>query len=375
MLSLFSHLPRYWTDGAIRYLEGLRNGLSEPFPFREDPPPVTPYKVIYEEGKVRLRYYQAAGTSSHSIPLLLVYALIKRPYILDLLPGKSVVQSLLNQGVDVYLTDWMPPTRTDSWRGFDAYVNGDLANAVHAVQIHSGVEQVPLLGYCFGGLLTTMYTALHPETVENLITLTLPLDMSVREIPLFGLLDKLRPETLDLITATYGNCPAWFMKAAFTAMSPVHHALDKYVGLYRNQDKEGYAEMFTLFERWMNSDVPLAGRIFREVTRDIFHQNLLKQNHLRVGEEVVDLQRITCPVLNVVGEYDDVVHPQSSLPFLECVGSADKANLLFPTGHVGAVVSAAAHKKLWPQVGQWLREHSARLPVLKRAWSSDAYTH
>jgi len=374
MPSLFNHLPQYWTDGAIRYLEGLRNGLTEPFPLREDPPPATPYEVIYEEGKVQLRYYRAAGASP-AVPLLVVYALIKRPYILDLLPGKSVVQSLLNQGFDVYLTDWIPPTRADSWRGFDAYVNGDLANAVRAVQIHAGVEQVSLLGYCFGGLLATMYTALHPETVENLLSLTLPLDMSVGKIPLFGLLDNLRPETFDLIAATYGNCPAWFMKASFTAMAPVHHALDKYVGLHRNQDKEGYAEMFVLFERWRNSDVPLAGRIFREMTRDIFQQNLLKQNRLRVGGETVDLRRITCPVLNVVGEYDDVVHPQSSLPLLECVGSADKVNLLFPTGHVGAVVSTAAHKKLWPQVGQWLRDRSAQIPERKTPWSSDTYTH
>ena len=288
--------------------------------------------------------------------MLIVYPLIKRPYILDLLPGKSVVQSLLDQGVDVYLTDWIPPTHADSWRGFDAYVNGDLANAVRAVQIHADVEQVSLLGYCFGGLLAPIYTALHPVMVDNLITLTMPLDMSVREIPLFALLGRLRPETLDLLTATYGNCPAWFVKAAFTAMSPVHHTLDKYMGLYRNQDKEGYAKMFTLFERWMNSDVPLAGRIFCEVTQDVFQQNLLMQNRMRVGGEVVDLRRITCPVLNIIGEHDDVVHPRSSLPFPTCVGSADKANFLFPTGHVGVVVSAAAHKKLWPRVGQWLRE-------------------
>src|SRR5439155_8683720 len=142
MLSLLSHLPQYWTDGAIRYLEGLRNGLTEPFPFNEDIPPATPYEVIYEEGKVRLRHYQAGGASRPSPPLLIVYALIKRPYILDLLPGKSVVQSLLDQGLDVYLLDWIPPTRTDSWRGFDAYVNGDLADAVRAVQLHTGAEQV-----------------------------------------------------------------------------------------------------------------------------------------------------------------------------------------------------------------------------------------
>ena len=374
MQSLISSLPQYWTEGAIRYLEGLRNGLTEPFPLREDPPPVTPYTVIYEAGKVRLRYYRATGRSQPT-PLLLVYPLIKRPYILDLTPDKSVVQSLVGQGVDLYLTDWIPPTRSESWRGFDAYVNGDLDDALHAVQLHTGVEQVPLLGYCFGGLLTTIYTALHPEKVANLMTLSLPLDLSTRKVPLFGLLDKLRPETLHRITATYGNCPAWFIKAAFSAMAPMHHALDKYVGLYRNNEKEGYAEMFTLFERWMNSDVPLAGRIFREVTRDVFQQNLLAQNRLRVGGEVVDLRRITCPVLNVVGEYDDVVHPKSSLPLVTLVGSGDAQNLLFPAGHVGAVVSAAAHKKLWPQVGQWLRQHSARPPLPETSWSPDTYAH
>ena len=94
MQSLISHLPQYWTEGAIRYLEGLRNGLTEPFPLREDPPPVTPYTVIYEAGKVRLRYYRATGRSQ-PIPLLLVYLLIKRSYILDLTSDKSVVQSLI----------------------------------------------------------------------------------------------------------------------------------------------------------------------------------------------------------------------------------------------------------------------------------------
>jgi len=251
-------------------------------------------------------------------------------------------------------------------------VNGDLDNAVRTVQFHAGVEQVPLLGYCLGGLLTTIYTALHPDKVARLITLTLPLDLSTPEIPFFGLLDKLHPETLDLITATYGNCPAWFVKAGFTAMAPVHHALDKYVGLYRSKDKEGYAEMFVLFERWMNSDVPLAGQIFRELLQGIFRQNLLRQNRLRVGGKMVDLGQITCPVLNVIGEDDDVVHPTFSLPLPELIGSSDKANLLFPTGHIGVVVSAAAHKKLWPQVGQWLKVRSQRLPVLETGHSETA---
>ena len=67
MLSLLSHLSQYWMDGAVRTLEGVRRGLSEPFPLSEDPPSTTPYEVVYEGGKVRLRHYRAVG-EPHTTP-------------------------------------------------------------------------------------------------------------------------------------------------------------------------------------------------------------------------------------------------------------------------------------------------------------------
>jgi polyhydroxyalkanoate synthase len=311
--------------------------------------------VIYTGGKVSLRYYHAVG-KPHATPLLIVYALIKRPFILDLLPGLSVVENLTQQGFEVYLLDWIPPTRSDAWRGFDAYVNGDLASAVHVVQEHSGADQVSVLGYCFGALLSTIYAALYPHTVKTLVSLALPLDMRQQNIPFFNLTKKIDP---DLLTDAFGNCPAWIMKMGFSLMAPVHHLLHKHVGLHRNKDREGYAAMFEQFERWMNSDVPLAGQIFREVSTEIFQRNLLAQGRLQVGDRTVNFKHIHCPLLNVIGEYDDIVHPTSSLPLLDLLGSRDKQNFIFPSGHIGVVVSNSAHKKLWPQVGEWLRERDA----------------
>ena len=358
MLSLVRHLVRSWTDGAIRDLEGFRRGLMESFPLHEDPPATTPYDVIYEGGKVRLRHYGAIG-SPHSIPLILVYALIKRPYILDLQRGRSVVENLTRQGFNVYLIDWIPPTRSDTGRGFDAYVNGDLVNAVRVVQDREAVDQVTLLGYCFGALLATIYAALHPAAVKNLITLTIPFDAeAMHEIPAFALIDRLEPSAIDLIADMYGNCPAWLVRLGFMSMAPLHHALDKHVDLYRGLDRPGYAETFALFERWMSDDVPLAGRIFREVTTDIFRKNLLSQNRLEVGGRKVDVAAISCPILNVIGEYDDVVPPAASRPFIASVGSSDKRNLEFPNGHMGLAVSGAAQTKLWPEVGSWVEERS-----------------
>jgi polyhydroxyalkanoate synthase subunit PhaC len=325
-----------------------------------DPAPVTPYEVIYRAGMVSLRNYRPE-VRRHTTPILIVYALIKRPFILDLQADKSVVRSLLNQGFEVYLIDWLPPAEGDTWRGFDSYINEELANAVRAVQIEEGVEQVNVLGYCFGALLSLLYTALHPENVANLLTLTLPFDMSTREISIYNVMDGMSDSTIDLIIKVYGNCPAWMVNMGFTAMAPVHHAFDKYVGLYRNAKRDGYAGMFELFERWMQSDVPLAGRIFKELTCEIFKRNLLAKGEFKVGDRLVDLRKITCPVLNVVAEHDDVVHPSSSLGMVEKIGSVDKRTVTFATGHLGAVVSAGAIKKLWPEIGAWFAERDIKV--------------
>lgn len=336
----------------MRALEAFAQGYGSP---QTDPPATTPYEVAYEGGMLRLRHYRPAERR-HKSPLLIVYALIKRPFILDLQPGKSVVETLLRQGFEIYLTDWLPPARRDSWRGFDAYVNGDLSGAIRMLQDREGVKQVNLMGYCLGALLTLLYSSLHPDDIKNLITLTVPFDMSVRDLPFYNLVDFLSDDAVELVTQIYGNCPAWMVNGAFNLMSPIHHALDKYVGRYRNALREGYPEMFDLFEHWMRSDIPLAGQVYREMHQLIFKTNALKQGALRVGNELVQLGRIICPLLNIVAEQDDVVHPRSSLGLLEHVGSDDKRNICFPAGHIGAVVSAGAIGRLWPQVGQWLAE-------------------
>jgi polyhydroxyalkanoate synthase len=231
-----------------------------------------------------------------------------------------------------------------------------LADAVRVLQIREGVEQVNIMGYCLGALLTLLYSSLHPENVRNLITLTVPFDMSGRDLPFYNLVDFVSDDVVELVTAIYGNCPAWMVNGGFHLMAPIHHALDKYVGRYRNGLRDGYAEMFKLFEHWMRSDMPLAGQVYREMHQLVFRRNALKKGDLRVADKPVDLRRIRCPLLNVVAEHDDVVHPRSSLGLLEHVGSEDKRNLSFPTGHIGAVVSSGAIGKLWPEVGRWLAE-------------------
>ena len=221
----------------------------------------------------------------------------------------------------------------------------------------SGVKRINMLGYCFGGLLSLMWTALYPETVKNLVTLATPVDARMPDNPLFAVAARMS-ELVNPIIDTYGNCPGWLINACFKSMAPVHHALSKYLDLYKNRSGSGYAEMFRLFERWMDSDVAMTGEVFREVTEQLFRHNLLMRSEFRVGGSRVDLKKIKCPLLNVIGQYDDVVPPRSSAALGASVGSQDWGDLTYPAGHVGTAVSGGAQRKLWPQVAQWLAAHN-----------------
>ena len=109
----------------------------------------------------------------------------------------------------------------------------------------------------------------------------------------------------------------------------------------------------------MSNDVPLAGQIFRELATDISKKNLLPEERVRDRRPQGRPQEYHLPGAQCGGRPDDVVAPRSSLPFIDVIPSHDKANLVFPTGHVGAIVSSAAQKKLWPQVAAWLGDHDA----------------
>ncbi|MFZ1123363.1 MAG: hypothetical protein WAN81_24330, partial [Candidatus Binataceae bacterium] len=68
-------------------------------------------------------------------------------------------------------------------------------------------------------LLSVIYASLHPQHVRNLVTLSLPLDTSVRELPAYQLTDWLDESMVAFVTAAYGNCPAWLLQNVFAGLS------------------------------------------------------------------------------------------------------------------------------------------------------------
>ncbi|MEF8778090.1 MAG: helix-hairpin-helix domain-containing protein, partial [Natronomonas sp.] len=68
------------------------------------------------------------------------------------------------------------------------------------------------------------------------------------------------------------------------------------------------------------------------------------------------------PILQIIGEYDHLIPPETSKPFNEVVGSDDTEIIEYPTGHIGMSVSASTHRDVWPRVAEWFIEKSTDDP-------------
>lgn len=318
---------------------------------------VTPSDVVYTEDRVQLLRYRGEGPIKYKTPLIFVFALVNRPYILDILPNKSVVGHFVKAGFDTYLIDWGTPGFADRNLNLDDYINGYLRNVVKYVRDRSESPQVNLLGYCMGGTMSTMFTALHQRYVKNLILMAAGIDFSTRS-GLLNLWSDSRYFNVDSFVDAYGNCPAEFLQSCFLMLNPVRNLLGKPVTLMERLDDERFVDEFLTMETWLNDNVPVAGEVFRDFVKYLYQQNLLVKNQMPVGRDIVNLKRITCPVLNLLASQDTLVPPTQSEPFTELVGSEDHKMIEFATGHIGLAMGSAAQHEVWPQAVAWLAERS-----------------
>ena len=321
----------------------------------------TPSEVVYEENKLELLHYEPITDEQHDVPILIVYALINKPFILDLQPDRSVVRRLLEAGHDVYLIDWNEPSRLDRHLTLDDYVNRYIDNCVDVVRDRSEQETINLLGYCMGGAMTAMYTALHPEKVRTLglMAAGLCFDDTGGVLELWG--DDEHYDPRDVVDA-YGNVPATMLDVGFALMDPVANYVSKYIRLYDNLENEDFVENFARMERWLGEGIDLAGETYVQFLEDIYQDNRLYNNELRLGGERVDVTEIDVPLLQIVGEYDHLIPSETSKPFNEVVGSDDTETIEYPTGHIGLSVSGSSHRDVWPEVAEWFLEKSADDP-------------
>jgi polyhydroxyalkanoate synthase len=315
----------------------------------------TPKEVIYRENKASLFSYLSPVDPVKPVPVLIVYALINRLYILDLYPGRSFIQHLLREGLQVYAVDWGIAGPEDRGITLDYYIEGYLDRMVKKVMEHSQSPQISLFGYCLGGTLAAIYAALHPERIKNLVLLTTPIDFAEGGF-LKEMVEKDRFPVDDLVD-TFGNIPPWFMQAGFKLLNPMGD-LVKYYNFMKHMHDDRFLENFLAMETWVNDNVPFPGEAYRKYIKDLYQENLLYQGLFNVNGQQVDLKQITANHLSVAASHDTIVPPQAAVCMKDFISNPDNEAIVLPGGHVGVLIGGRALKTTWPRITDWLLERS-----------------
>jgi polyhydroxyalkanoate synthase len=316
-------------------------------------------EAVWSQDLVTLYRYTPLVDNPKPVPLLISYALVNRPYMVDLQPDRSLVRALLERGIDVYLIDWGYPTRADRYLTLEDYIEGYLGGCVDAVRAASGQDAIHLLGICQGGTFSMCYSALHPEKIKNLITMVAPSDFHAGEGAECGLLNTWAQHMdIDAMVDALGNIPGDFMNLGFLLLKPFQLNVAKYAGLLEVAGDERKLRNFLRMEKWIFDSPDQAGEAYREFLKDFYQANKLVRGEIEIGGRSVKLEALTMPVLNVYAELDHLVPPASSKALAEHVGTKDYRELSYPVGHIGMYVSGKVQGDLPNALVEWLDERS-----------------
>jgi polyhydroxyalkanoate synthase len=302
--------------------------------------------------------------------LLLVYALINKPFIFDLAPGRSFIEYMLQQGFDVYLLDWGAPGPEDGHTSFDDYVTEYLYRAIRRLRRVSGAQEISVLGYCLGATLAVIYAGLYPEApLRNLILLTAPLDFSHQPEGSMAMWLEAGRLDVDKLVDTLGNVPGELIRYWAKMPKPVENFVGSYVNLLKLIEDEAAVRGWQAINRWVEDVIPFSGEAFRQFVKVYLRENrLIKGEHVIQGRPVV-VSNIRASLLNIVAEFDHLVSRSQSESLMALVSSSDKELKVIPSTHVGVMASSRAQYKLWPELAAWLGQRSGQrastMPVAK----------
>ncbi|MCB9581995.1 MAG: alpha/beta fold hydrolase [Polyangiaceae bacterium] len=311
----------------------------------------TPKDTVLTDGTAKLyRFRRANGAAAaKGLPLLLVPSLINRWYVLDLRSGASVASALVDAGLDVFCLDWGVPNDEDRYLSWDDVV-ARLSRMVRRVKRETGANQIGLLGYCIGGTLTAIHTALEPDSIAALVNLAGPIDFSEGGF----LAHMTNPRWFDPeAIASAGNMRAEQMQAGFVALRPTSQ-LSKWVSFFDRLTDPERLEAFQALEEWASANIAFPAEAYVKYIRELYQQNALICGEHAIGARRVDLAKIRCPLLTVVTDRDTICPPKAAQALGTHSSSEDQQLLVIPGGHVGAVVGGRAPKELYPKLASWL---------------------
>ncbi len=314
-------------------------------------PGVCEFEVEKEDWCFRLVRFR--GKSKLRIPVLICYAFINRPYVLDLHERVSVVKKMLDSSLDVWMVDWGYPKRADRYLQLSDYLDF-LDESVEHIMAKKGVDGITLHGYCLGSTLSVIYASIFPQKVKNLVLQAPPVDFyTTNTLALWA--RSINPEK---IVRALGNASGDMLNLSFLLVDPIRLVVGKYQSLIDNADSKDFVRNFFYMDNWIFDSPAIPGGVYEEYIRKWYQNNEVIEEKFEYRGKKVDLKNIKMPVLVLAAEKDHITPSDSVMTFFEKIPSKDKKVLLSDKGHIGLTVSGSSQKKIWPEAIKWVVERS-----------------
>jgi polyhydroxyalkanoate synthase len=333
----------------------------------------TPGAVVLRSELFELIQYAPQTEKVLRTPLLVAPPMINKFYVMDLAPGRSMVEYLVQHGVQVFIISWRNPGPEHSAWGFDAYAQGIL-EALDAVQRVTGSEQAVLYGACSGGIVSSM-TASHLATMgdsERLAGLTLVvtvLDQSRAGLA-SALLDRRTATAAAAVSARKGYLDGRTLAEVFAWVRPGDLVWNYWVNNYLlGKDPPAFDILF-----W-NADVTrMPARLHRDFLDLAVENALAEPGKARLLGNPVDLGAVKTDAYVLAGVADHLCDWQSCYRSATLLGGTTRF-VLSTSGHIAAIVNPPGNPKAKYQVSEDLPEDPHTFvkaaPSVKGTWWTD----
>src|SRR5215208_4783962 len=327
----------------------------------------TPREVVWTTNKAKLfRHLRPDERSGEgvgrrrSVPVLLTYGFVLKPYVLDLVPGNSLVEYLVGEGFDVYMLDLGISDADDAGLSLEDLVLDYVHGAVQKVLETSGADKISLFGQSQGGTLCAMYASLFPRgPLKNLVLLSAPTEFAPRNpgaLGLWTLASRSSGAYFDpaIVPNTFGNLPTDLASRTInsvaslqaTAIGMAARAFGHGFGIYDRAlrviqdlaDRDVSLRSWLAASKWVDDAAPFPGEVFRRWVQDFYQGDKLVRGEVELRGRRVDLSRIGCAVLNISGKKDHIVPVSKTEATTALARSQDKESLSLDAGHVGMLI-------------------------------------
>lgn len=336
--------------GGFDQADRARRGATLLATLPRPPVAMTPHRVVFRQNKLQLRYYAPTGGRVARVPVVVVPSMINKAWICDLEPDRSLVGALSAAGHPTFLVDWGEPGPEDAETDVATVLLDLLHRAIDRACRHVGAPKAVLLGYCQGGTLATMYTALRSQRVAGLIALNAPVDFEK------GGRFRAFVEHLDVDTAFDADrlVGTDLMAVAFKMLDPMGN-IGRLHGIEAASHQPKALSRVLIRERWLEENVPMPGAFAREFIRYAYQDNRLLQGTWELRGERIDLRAIRVPLMVLACRRDFIAPPEACLPLAQATSSPAVHEQVLETGHIGVVVGSFGPKVFYPLLDRWVR--------------------